>query len=353
MAVWNPFDTTTGAFNLIELADAINRRLTRIGQLGGMNLVQSRGVSTLKVAVEQMTEGNLGLLTPIARGAPAPQITKDKRTIVDLESVRIAAEDTIFADSLQGVRVFGTEGQARALEEARNESLDKITARIDATYEHHLLGMVQGIVKNPAGTTILNCYTALGQSQAGEVNLELDEATDETKTPTAVQSIVRATWVALGALGQFGLDHIHCLTDATGFNNLINSLAFRNSYKYDSVSAMLRDGAFGRVIRWQGVEWEEYRLGNSGYSSGSFIGTGKFIFFPVFTSPESGIYKVRWVPSDSLNDLNEVGLPRYVKVKEDREYSNAPRWIGLMGEMNPLVYCTYPAALQRGDDGVS
>ncbi len=349
---WNPFDTTTGAFNLIELTDAINRRKHRIGQVGSLNLVQSKGVSTLKVAVEQMTEGNLGLLTPIERGAPAPQITKDKRTMIDLASVRIAAEDTINADELQGVRLFGSETQARMLAEARNESLDKITARIDATIEHHLLGMIQGIIKNPAGSTILNCYTAFGQSQAGEVNLELDEASDDTKTIKAVQGIVRATWDALGELGQFGLDHIHCFTDSTGFDNLVASLAFRNSYKFDSVSSMLRDSTFGRAISWQGVTWEEYRLGNSGYSGGSFIGTGKFKFFPVFQNPSDGIYRVRYVPSDGLKDVNEVGLPRYVKVKEDREYTGDPRWIGIMGESNPLVYCTHPAALQRGDDGI-
>jgi hypothetical protein len=350
MAVWNPFDTTTGAFNLIELTDAINRRLYRIDQVGAMNLVQAKGVRTLKVAVEQMTEGNLGLLTPIARGAPAPQITKDLRTMVDLESVRIAAEDTIFADSLKDVRLYGTEGQERALEETRNESLEKITARLDATFEHHLLGMVQGIVKNPAGATILNCYTAFGQTQAGEVNLELDETSDETKTPKAVQGIVRATWAALAGFSGYT---IRCLTDATGFDNLINSLAYRNSYRFDSVSGALRENAFGRVVHWQGVDWEEYRLGNSGYSSGSFIATGKFKFFPVFPSPELGIYRTRWIPSDSIVDLGEAGMSRYVKVGEDLQYTGSPRWIKLMGESNPLVYCTHPAALQRGDDGVS
>ncbi len=351
MAVWNPFDTTTGAFNLIELTDAINRRLYRIGQLGAMNLVQARGVSTLKVAVEQMTEGNLGLLAPIPRGAPAPQITKDKRSVIDLESVRIAAEDTIFADELQGVRVFGTEGQARAIEEARNESLDKITARLDMTYEHHLLGMIQGVIKTPAGSTILDCYAAFGQSQDGEVNLELDETSDETKTPKAIAGIIRATWNALGGFVS-ALDHIHCFTDSTGFDNLISSLAFRKSFQFDSVSAQLRESSVGRAIRWQGIVWEEYRLGNSGLSGGSFIGAGKFKFFPVFTSADLGIYKTRWIPSDAIDDINTPGLSRYVKVGEDREYTAKPRWIKLMGESNPLVYCTVPQALQRGDDGV-
>lgn len=351
MAAWNPFDTTTGAFNLIELTDAINRRLYRIGQVGSLNLVQAKGVATLKVAVEKMDEGNLGLLTPIPRGAPAPQITKDKRSMIDLESVRIAAEDTIFADELQGVRVFGTETQARMIEEARNESLDKITGRIDITLEHHLLGMIQGVVKNPAGDTILDCYSVLGQSQDTEINLELDEATDDTKTIKALNKVHRQTRTALGAYSDF-VQHIHCFTDSTGFDNLTSSIAYRNSVKFDSTSGRLRETAFGRQLIWQGIVWEEYWLGNSGHSGGSFIGTGKFKFFPVFTSPDLGIYRIRWIPSDSIRQINDTGLARYIKVGEDREYTDDPRWIKLMAESNPLVYCTIPAALQRGDDGV-
>lgn len=351
MAVWNPFDTTTGAFNLIELTDAINRRLYRIGQVGSLNLVQTRGASTLKVAVEQMTEGNLGLLTPIQRGAPAPQITKDKRAVVDLESVRIAAEDTINADELQGVRIFGTEGQMRAIEEARNESLDKITARLDVTYEHHLLGMIQGIVKNPAGGTILNCYTAFGQSQAAEVNLEFDEATSSA-TYSALNTIKRGILNGLGP-DAFAVDHIHCFTDATGMDNMLRSKIFQETHLFDSHSEILRQSSLFAPIRFQQIVWEEYRLGNSGLSGGSFIGTGKYLFFPVFTSSDLGIYRTRWIPSDSLEDINQPGLSRYIKLKEDREYTNAPRFIGLMGESNPLVYCSKPAALRRGDDGVA
>lgn len=352
MAVWNPFDATLGFWDLITLTDYFNLSKFRIGQAMGLNLVNWESVPTLKVAIDRVNE-DIALLDPIERGAPAPQISPDKGDVIDAKSFRIAGEQTITADSLRDLRAYGTEGQMRGIEDARNKAIEKIGARLDATLEHAVLGVYQGIVKKPSdASTILSSYTLMNKSQASEVNLELDETSDLTKTPKAIQGIVQAIMDALGQ-DAFFVDHIHCFTDATGFQNLLASAAFRETYKFDSVSEMLRNGRLFQPITWQQVTFEQYRLGNSGFSGGSFLGTGKFIFFPVFGDPALSIFQGRWIPSDAIPDLGMPGQRRYMAAGEDLEFRDRPRWIKLMGESNPLLYCRKPDTLRRGDDGVA
>ena len=345
MATWNPFDSQ--AFELIELVDAVNNRDFLPGQIGSLDLFMESGSTTLTAAIEAVN-GTIALVPNTPRGGPAPQISPDKRTVRDVRGPHLIAGDTIYAEELQGVRAYGMEGQLKAITAERNERLDKLTRYLDVTYEHHKLGALQGLVLDADGTTtILDIYDLMGESQAAEVNIELDETT-EGATVTAISGIIRAILNALGPDAVM-VDHIHALCDPTFMDNLVASTAFRDTHRFDSHSDVLRNGTVFTPFRWQNVVWEEYRLGNSGLSGGSFLGTGKCIFFPVGPA----IYKTKFMPGDSLNDLNAPGLPRYVRAGQDREYDNAPRWLKLAAESNPLVYVTKPQALRRGDDGVT
>ena len=351
MAVWNPFDPNSGFWDLMSLTDSFNSTRWLIGQAMGLNLVNWQSETSLKVAIERINQ-QIGLLDPVERGTPAKQINPDKADLIDTRGFRLAGEATITADSLRDLRVYGTEGQRRGIEAKKAEMMQRIGAYIDASLEHAVLGGVQGIVKRPSdGATVLSSYTLMSKVQAAEVNLEFDE-TDPTATIKAINGIVQDIMDALGQRAFF-VDHIHCLTDRTGFQNLLVSTAFRESYKFDSVSEMLRNGRLFQPIAWQQVVWEQYRLGNSGFSGGSFIGTGKFIFFPVFQDPALSIFQGRWIPGESIPDLEIPGQRRYMRAGVDLELMDAPRWVKLVGESYPLLWCEEPDALRRGDDGVA
>lgn len=351
MAVWNPFDSTNGFWDLIALTDFFNQSKWRIGQAMGLNLVNWESAPTVKVAIDRITD-DIGLLDPIPRGAPAPQINPDKGDVVDVRSFRIAGEQTITADSLRDLRIYGTEGQMRGIAAARAKAVDKIGRYLDGSLEHYVLGVLQGIVKKPSdASTILSSYTLFNKSQANEVNLELDETSALGKTLKALNGIVQAILDELGEDAAF-VDHVHCFTDAVGMANLVGSAEFRESYKFYDVAEMIRQGNVFRPITWGGVTFEQYRLGNSGFAGGSFLGTGKFVFFPVMQDITDSIFQGRWIPSDTIPDLELPGQRRYMRSKMDQEFEGAPRWVGLMGECNPLLYCRKPNALRRGDDGV-
>ena len=351
--IWDPFNTTTGYWEMRSLTDKFNLTKWLIGQAMGLNVVNWESADSLKVVIDRVNE-EIGLLDPVERGAPALQLTPDKGDVIDARGFRIAGEETITADSLRDLRVYGTEGQKRGVADAQAKAMRKIGAYNDVSMEHYVLGVLQGIVKKPSnGATILNSYTLFNKAPVGEVNLKLGDS-DPAVTIKAINSVVQGIMDALGARAFF-VDHIHCFTDQTGFANVLGSPAFRESYKFDSVSEMLRNGRLFQPIAWQQVVWEQYRLGNSGFTGGSFLGTGKFIFFPVMQDPSLSIFQGRFIPSDTFADLELPGQRRYMRSKSDKEFDGdgVKRWMALMGETNPLLYCQQPDALRSGDDGVA
>ncbi len=343
MATWNPFNSE--AFELIELIDTVNNTVFNPGQVGSLNLFQESGSLTLTAAIEARGS-TLALVANTPRGAPPVQVAPNKRTVRDVRGTHLFAADTIYAEELQGVRAYGSESQLTAIQGVRNERLALITDDLDATYEHHLLGALQGSVVDADGSTeLLDVYGLMGETQAAEVDVLLGG--DEAPTVTAIRGLVRGMIDALGNDGP-RVREVHAFCDPTFMDNLIASTAFRETHRFDSHSDPLRNSDVFRTFRWQGVVWEEYRLGNSGFSGGSYLGTGKAIVIPI--GPP--IYKTRFMPGDAISDLQTMGLPRYIRTGQDNEFDNAPRFVKIAVESNPLVYVTKPGALRRMDDGV-
>ena len=130
------------AFTLQSLTAAINdidHVPDRSGRLVFANADVAKPVNTLSVAIERVGE-ELKLIQTTARGAPAEKILADKRSLLELQVPHIQLEDTILADSVQGVREFGTSNQTQSVEGVVNKRLRKCANRLDYTLEHHRLG---------------------------------------------------------------------------------------------------------------------------------------------------------------------------------------------------------------------
>ena len=121
------------AFTLESMIAAINdidHIPSRAGQLVFAHRDVTAPVNTLDVAIERVDQ-HLKLVATTARGAPAEKEQADKRSLIKLSVPHIQIEDTIQADSVQGVREFGT----------RVALLPQISAQGDAHGRAHELAI--------------------------------------------------------------------------------------------------------------------------------------------------------------------------------------------------------------------
>jgi hypothetical protein len=130
------------------------------------------------------------------------------------------------------------------------------------------------------------------------------------------------------------------------------SPAFTTTHAFDvgmggPPNERLRHSAVYRPVSWMDVVWETYRLGNSGLSGGSFLGTDKALFFPVLTDGMS-IFELYHAPGDFFDALQEPGRPEYVKTARDEKYD---RWLEIYIQSNPLPVNVYPEAVVPADAG--
>ena len=96
------------AFSIVSLTNAISNIDHVPGQAGSLTFAgNGQGVPTTKVALEYKSQ-TLSLIPTSPRGAPAPQETRDKASIFDLEIPHIVLQETISAASIQNVRAFGS-----------------------------------------------------------------------------------------------------------------------------------------------------------------------------------------------------------------------------------------------------
>jgi hypothetical protein len=144
---------------------------------------------------------------------------------------------------------------------------------------------------------------------------------------------------ALGARAN-DLDHVHCLMSAAFADALVTSPAFRGSYSFDSTSERLRQTSLYEILPWMNVQWEEYRLGNSGLSGGAFLAADKAILFPVMRG--ESVLEMHFAPGDFFDAYDEPGRPEYVKTARDPELD---RWMKLYVQSNPLAVNAYPEAV--------
>lgn len=325
------------AFELIELVRAINLRKHKPMQVGSLGIFRTRGSLTTKIATEERGSA-VTLIQTSEPGAPAEQQTPPKRTVRLARAPQIKREALITAAELRDLRAYGSETAQATLEQIRDEYLMDLGDSVDVTHEHMLFGALTGVLKDADGTTLLDYFDFFGETQESEFDLNLDSST-EGEVTGIVRGIVRTCINNLGADGAL-VDHVHCYASPETMDALVKSKDFRESYKFDGPSSMLREGTVFRPILWQDVIWEEYRLGNSGFSGGAWLAANKAIFFPVGPA----IYDLHFAPGDFLDAIDAPGLPMYARAATDPEMN---RWLKLHVQSNPLPIVTRPKCLLK------
>lgn len=325
------------AFNCASLTDSINAVPFIPGRAGQVIAWEEEGVPTTSIMIEE-EGGELKLLNPTPRGGPGETSASDARKVRSLIVPHYQHDDTILADSVQGVRAFGRANVLETLmERVQKKQEQHVRWKLDPTLEFQRVGAVKGIILNANGSQLYNLFDEFGVSQAPEVDFDLDNA---TPAPGALRNkcddVDRLVADALGGIPYTG---IHAFCNETFWKDLIAHPEVREVYLASQTMAMaLLNPMAYKTIKIGNITFEEYR-GKNGAQP--FIDTGKVHCFPVGVA---GLWRTIYAPADYEETVNTPGLPRY-----SRQHP-MPNGKGrhLESQMNAINYCVRPKALIRG-----
>lgn len=317
-------------FTTTAMTAAINQVPFVPGLIGGLGIFDEEGVATTSVAIERV-KGQLALVQSSKRGSVGSTQSDDKRTGYQVAIPHLQKNDALMADSVQGVREFGTVDQLRTVEAQRDRKLARMALDLDLTLEYHRMGAIQGIVLDADGvTTLVNWFTVFGIAAPTEVDFDLDAASPaEGAVLVKCHQITRGIDTALGGLNKVGTQ---ALCGDTFFDQLVSHKELRETWKYQQ-GERNREGQAYRTIRYGDIDFTNYR-GTGAVT----IGATKCRFFPTGV-PD--LFKTFFAPADYLDTVNTIGLPRY----SSAEPMKHNKGLELEAQSNPLNVCTIPEVL--------
>ena len=340
---------TDPAFSLTSMIAAINdvdHIPDRAGTLVFAERDVMKGVPTLKVVIERVGE-DLKLVATSARGAPAEKVIGDRRSMLELNIPHIQLEDTIQADSIQGVREFGTANQSSTLGSEVRKRLTKIAHRMDYTLEFHRLGALKGVIRDADGSILTDLYEAFGFLNSGGIvgpevfDFDLDNLASESEDiRVRAQNVVRfMRRNAKTILPKTALPWAFCGDQF--FDKLISRSDLKAAWKGTDAAAALLGGnyAFG-AFEFGGVIWENYQGSDDASTVAVDPAEARF-----FWSGAPELYGEYYAPADYIETVNTPGLPRYAKLARDTKFN---RFVEIEAQMNPLPICLRPSTLCKG-----
>lgn len=337
MSVFDVFNSDP--FSLVSLTDSINKLPFVPGYLGGLGIFEETSISTTSVLIEEK-DGVLYLVENKPRGAAAQQNQTEKRKARSLIITHLPTSDHIKADEIQGVREFGSQDQAKAIQNVVNGRLLTMSNSLDATLEHLRVGAIKGTILDSDGSTVIyNLFTEFGVTQEAEIDFDLDNATPASGiVRKKCAQVVRTIGNNLGAVPFTG---VSCICGDNFFDDLIAHKEVRETYLNQQEAADLRTGyinvgqTFG-TVNYGGITFTNYR-GKVG--TVDYVNTDKAHFFPVGVP---GLFKTYFGPANYMETVNTLGLPKYAKIAPDMQYQ---KFVDIEAQSNPLPICTRPKAL--------
>lgn len=298
MSVWNVFDPD--AFSLQSLTAAINHEdLYTPTLLAELGLFQEEGTPNLVALTEEINKV-IGLVSVRARNAPGQVVTVEKPKVYPWTIPHLPERASILADSVQGVREFGSEGTARTVNAQRDKHLTKMRRQIDYTIEYHRLLSLQGTYIDAAGTSN-SLFTIYGTTQQ-----TIDFALNNTATKVKGKCLDVQVAVE-DQLGGVPYQRLHVLCGQTFWKDLINHAEVEKYLLNTPFARELTQGLLGS-FDFGDLRFQRYR-GNSSVA----ISTKHAYAFPVGV-PD--MFITRFAPAPYNETVNTTGLPYYAKSME-------------------------------------
>lgn len=322
----NIFDND--AFSLSSLTKAINDQPHVPGRIGALGLFAEEGISTLTVQVERQGEA-LSLVPAGQRGAPAPHVTGDKRSMVDFRCLHLPQRATIGADEVQGVRQFGTDSELETVQSVVNKRLAKMRRRLDATIEFQRIGAIKGLILDADGATpLLDIFERFGLVQQALSMALSDQATELRSKCSEMLDLIETS------LGNLSFNGAHVLCGKEFWRKLIVHKAIKETYLNTQMAASLR-GDPHESFDFGGCVWERYRGSVGGQA---FVGENEAYAVP---DGVADLFVTHYGPADYMETVNTIGLPYYAK----QELLQMDKGVLIEAQSNPISLCTRPRSV--------
>ena len=327
------------AFSAISLTAAIQDVETVPGFLGTLGIFTPNPVRTTSVMVERRG-ASLSIIPTSERGSPRTRRGRDRRTVRNFNTVRLAQSDRIMADELQGIRTFGSETELEAMqtEIARRQQI--LDQDLEATLERHRLSAINGILLDSDDSTIYDYYSEFGISQPAEIDFAWASKTGVKSFVT--DNVIRPMVRALGGRAAPGM-RIVALCGDTFYDKLQENSEYRATYlQTEAARTLLEANPFQSVRAW-GVEWVNYR--GTDDNTTVAIADDKCKIIPVGVP---NVFQVAYSPAEGFDFVNTLGLPKYSAIIPDPTARN--EYADLDVASYPLHICTTPEALLSGNE---
>ena len=147
------------AFSLVSLTAAINNVDHVPGRAGELAFAGvGEGVNTTTVAIERRGT-SLSLIKTSARSTPAEkEAVPVKSSLRSVDIPHIKLEDTIGAQSVQGVRAFGSPNELLGVQTVVQQQMNKMAQRHDLTLEFHRLGALKGQILDADASVLTDLF---------------------------------------------------------------------------------------------------------------------------------------------------------------------------------------------------
>jgi hypothetical protein len=317
---------TPDAWNLNTLTATINKLAFTPSQLGASGLFEEEGVATLAALIEELGE-TLSTVTVRKRGASGDVVNLDKAKLYAISIPHLPQRASVMADSVMGVREFGTNNQMKTVEGERDKKLARMRRQLDYTIEAHRLLALQGSYVDVNGAT-QSAFTLLGTTQQ-TIDFALNSDT------TKVRSKCLSTQTTIEAqLGGVPYTSIEAWCGATFWDNLITHPKVEATYLNTQMAAALRSGLLN-TLDFGDIRFKRYRG-----SSSVAISAKQAYAFPVGVP---GMFLTRYAPANYLETVGTIGPPYYAKA----EMMDFQKGMEMEAQSNPLNICTRPHAVAQ------
>lgn len=335
----NPILQIKNPYDAAEVTSAINMAPYVPGELGYHLPWNEEGVRVRQIFVELNTNGSLKILDesdPL--GPKGNAIKQDARKGFTLMVPYYVQFDTVRAEFARALREFGGSGLTPYLEEF-NKKMVALQKNNEVRREFNRACALRGAVAASDNTVLQDVFAASGKTQSTATIALGTTTTDVLADLSDIQALAEEV------LGDYqGM--------ITGWKLINGSNMQRKFTRHASVKEAFKlwsaTGAVGNLgsqlrenYRAPGfhilpdTECVDYRKAKVGTTF--FIDPDKSYLCPII----EGLYQTRNAPGTGVSELNEPGLPEYVKIKK----ADWDQGDDVMNEMSTISYVERPEAI--------
>jgi hypothetical protein len=296
----------------------------------------------------EMKGGRLALVQTTERGAaPVPKAEGEKRQIRAFRVPHIETSDIIMAESVEGVRAFGSDDEMETYESEVNRVAAELKADIDLTKANMALGAMMGVVRDADGSIIYDFYQEFGVVPNPVIGFNLSANAGNVKRQAMALKRRMHSNLKLGPNTQFS---IVALAGDEFFDELLTSEEVLKAYDRYQDSALARGNQVFEEVPYAGILWRNYRGTDGGDTEAGFgvgIKPNEVRFAPINLP---GLYKVFNAPADYAATRRTLGQP-YYGAQEAWPAGASPsteKGTKVIGQANPLFVPLRPASLEKG-----